>query len=224
MPRLRYLYIRFNNNLFPYEVPCFRAAVIEKTQRVASLFHNHRNDTQVIYRYPLIQYKVTRKKASIVCLQAGTDDIHYLLQKHDLSLRIGEYKQAFEVDSINLHYHQVQTWNKSFTYSLLNWLPLNQKNYSRWHSLQNDIAAQKNMLNNILRANLLAFAKGINWWVEDEIITNILKINNIKPLTFKGRKMMAVSLVFTANVSLPDFIGLGKGASVGFGVVWGIRR
>jgi hypothetical protein len=58
MPKIRYLKVRFAQKIFPTDIPLFRAAVIEKTERVASLFHNHKDDQQVIYRYPLIQYKV----------------------------------------------------------------------------------------------------------------------------------------------------------------------
>ncbi len=84
MPKVRYLKVRFAQCIFPYDIPKFRAAVIEKTERIASLFHNHKNDQEVIYRYPLIQYKVTHRKASIICLDAGTDDIHHLLQHREL--------------------------------------------------------------------------------------------------------------------------------------------
>ena len=68
MPSIRYLHIRFDQNIFPYEIHRFRAAVIEKTRRIAPWFHNHQDDGKSIYRYPLIQYKVAFKKASILCL------------------------------------------------------------------------------------------------------------------------------------------------------------
>lgn len=224
MPKIRYLSVRFKNNIFPYEIPRFRAAVIEKTERVASLFHNHKNDTQVIYRYPLIQYKVTQRKASIICLEEGADDIHHLFKNKDLNMRVGNHADDYEIENIDLHYHQVQLWNTTFDYSLLNWLPLNQEHHRRFKELEHDEAEQLRLLTSILTGNILSFAKGINWRIEDKVVAEITKIKTIKPLPFKKRDVLAFSLNFRSNVSLPNFIGLGKGASVGFGVVIPIRN
>ena len=219
MPKVRYLCVRFSQNLFAYDIPKFRAAVIEKTERVASLFHNHLDDQKVIYRYPLIQYKINHKKASIVCLDAGVDDIHYLLQHRDMNLRIGAESYSFEVDNIDLHYHQVQIWNSLFDYSLMNWLALSQKNHLAFKELEGDDQGQVDLLHRILCGNLLSFAKGINWQVEERIKLEITQIKEIKMINFKGQDCLAFTLNFRCNVSLPDYVGLGKGSSVGFGVV-----
>ena len=218
MPKVRYLKIRFSQNVFPNEIPRFRAAVIEKTKRESSLFHNHKSDTEYLYRYPLIQYKVTNKKASIICLNEGTDDIHYLLQNRNLDLRIGNKTLPFEIEDINMHYHQIQTWDKLFHYSLLNWLPLNQKNHKIYHELKSEIEKIA-LLNRILTGNLLSMAKGIQWFLEDRLVVEITKIKQIKMLERKGKKLHAFSLNFKSNLSLPDYLGIGKGCSVGFGVV-----
>ena len=221
MPKIRYLKVRFAQNIFPYDIPKFRAAVIEKTDRVASLFHNHKSDTQVMYRYPLIQYKVSHKKASIICLDAGTDDIHHLLQHRDLQLRIGDRIVSFEVEDVDLHYHQVQCWNTLFEYSLLNWIGLNQTSYKRYRELEGDEAAQIDLLTSNLKGNILSFAKGIGWWVEEQVQVEITKIKAIKhlPIHKNYKEVLAFSLNFKTNVSLPDYVGLGKRVSVGFGVV-----
>lgn len=219
MPKLRYLKVRFAQPIFPYNIPKFRAAVIEKTERKAALFHNHKDNKQVFYRYPLIQYKVTQKKASIICLESGTDEIHHLLQHRDMQLRIGNETHTFEVEDVDLHYHQVQTWTSEFEYSLLNWLALNQKHLQRWQELEGNETAQIDLLQSILKGNILAFAKGIDWWIEDQVTLTITQIKQIKPLTFKRKNLLAFSLNFKTNVSLPDFVGLGKGSSIGFGIV-----
>ncbi|MFK7983946.1 MAG: CRISPR-associated endonuclease Cas6 [Saprospiraceae bacterium] len=219
MPKLRYLKVRFAQPIFPYDIPKFRAAVIEKTARKAELFHNHKDDKQVFYRYPLIQYKVTQKKASIICLESGTDEIHHLLQHRDMQLRIGNQTHSFEVEDVDLHYHQVQTWTSEFEYSLLNWLALNQKHLQRWQALEGNETAQIDLLQSILKGNILAFAKGIDWWIADQVTLTITQIKQIKPLTFKRKDLLAFSINFKTNVSLPNYVGLGKGSSIGFGIV-----
>ncbi len=224
MPKIRFLKIRFDNNIFPYEIQGFRAAVIEKTNRQSSLYHNHRNDKQVIYRYPLIQYKVTHKKASIVCLNEGTDDIHYLLENKDLTLRVGEKSQTYAIEDVQLNYFQIQTWDTTFDYSLLNWLALNQENYKSYQELNNELEKLQ-FLERKLTNHLLALATGIGWQVEHDILVRITQLKDQKWLPYKGKqKLLAFTLNFQSNVSLPNYIGLGKGSSVGFGVVKGIGK
>lgn len=79
--RNRFLQIVFDQPVQSYEIPYFRAAVIEKTKRESTLFHNHVDNDSFIYRYPLIQYKVKDRKPCLVCLNEATDDIHYLLRE-----------------------------------------------------------------------------------------------------------------------------------------------
>jgi hypothetical protein len=222
MPRIRYLCIRFANPIYPNEIPYFRAAVIEKTHRESNAFHNHDEAKGYLYRYPLIQYKVTYKKASIICLNEGTDEIHHLLGRRDLDFQIGKRREAYAIEDVRLHYHEVQTMDHRFYYSLLNWLPLNQRNHADWTALQDDLPGQAAMLTRILKGHILGFASGVDWQVDQTIHVEIDKIREMKLLPYKDTPMLAISLNFYSNVSLPEFIGLGKGSSVGFGVVKGI--
>lgn len=223
MPKIRYLRIRFANPLAPSEVPMFRAAVIERTRRKSSLFHNHKSDEEVIYRYPLIQYKVTRNKASIVCLNGGTEDIHFLLEHRKLDFQIGKRMEQYAIEDVNLHYFTVDTWNQTFTYSLFNWLPLNQDNYARYADLPTEMERMA-FLERILTGNILSFAKGIDWQVEKNIQVRISRIVKDGVMTLKGVKHKAMNLDFQCNVSLPEYIGIGKGSSVGFGIIRNQRQ
>lgn len=223
MPKIRYLKIRFENDLHPCEIPGFRAAVIEQTRREAPLFHNHAGDDGFIYQYPLIQYKVTRRKASVVCINEGTDEIHTLLKHRRLHFRIGAREEDYRIEDVNLHYFNVQTWQRPFPYRIHNWLALNQKNFHEYLDLGSD-AEKLAFLERILTGNILAFAKGIDWQVEDQITVRIPELPAAKSLKFKGLPMMGFTMNFHANVSLPHFIGLGKGSSLGFGVVSGSGR
>ena len=219
MPQIRYLKIRFNQDISVRDIPKFRAAIIEKTERVSSLFHNHASDTQVMYRYPLIQYKITENKASIVCLQSGTDDIHFLLQQKEMNLRIGAKKSDFEIEDVDLHYDTVEIKDTTTSYTLHNWLALNQKHYAQWRACANDEKAQGEMLSRILRGNILSFAKGLDWWIEGRVEVEVTAVKAIKTRRFKQNEVLTFTVEFRTNVSLPEFVGLGKGVSVGFGVL-----
>ena len=70
-----------------------------------------------------------------------------------------------------------------------------------------------------MTANIISFAKGIGWDVDQQIKVDITTIHNSRPVNFKRQKVMAFDLDFTMNVALPDYVGLGKGVSLGFGTV-----
>jgi len=78
---------------------------------------------------------------------------------------------------------------------------------------------QLEFLEKILIGNILSFAKGIDWNIEKQIKLKIPKILRTNLLTIKDVKREAYTLNFTTNVFLPNHIGLGKNASMGFGVV-----
>lgn len=219
MPKVRYLKICFDKTLLPADVPKFRAAVIEKTERISSLFHNHISDTQVMYRYPLIQYKLIDGKAAIICLQVGTDDIHHLLQRQDLALRIGKETKDFAIEDVDLHFEPVGITAAPESYRITDWLALNQKHYIQWQKAADNPAAQQEMLRRILCGNILSFAKGVDWWIESAIEVEIRKIIRVRPTEFKKQRVLAFTIEFGCNVHLPEFMGLGKGVSVGFGVL-----
>ena len=219
MSKIRYLSISFESDLRFAETNAFRGAIIAQTNRQSSLFHNHQTDTTYFYRYPLIQYKTVRRKATIICINEGADDIHYLLGKKEIELDIHATRRLFEIGEIHQHYVQIQTWDKSFTYFLNRWLPLNQQNYAAYKQLNNPLE-QLQFLERILRSNLISLAKGIGWQVEQEIFIRIDEIINLQWLPYKDKqKLLAFNIRFQSNVSLPDFIGIGKGSSIGFGVV-----
>lgn len=62
------LVIKFNNEIYPDEIDCFRGAVIHAMDGANVLFHNHLEGAGLRYSYPLIQYKRIHRKAAIVCV------------------------------------------------------------------------------------------------------------------------------------------------------------
>jgi len=217
--KIRYLSITFENELRFSEITAFRGALIAFTQRQSPLFHNHQGDDGYVYRYPLIQYKPIHKKAGIICINEGADDIHYLLRERDIELDIRSDRRVFTIANIHQHYVAVQTWDQSFAYHLNRWLPLNQHNYDAFRQIEHPLEHLQ-FLERILRNNFISLAKGIGWQVEREIFIRIDEVINQQWLPYKDKqKLLAFNIRFRSNVSLPDFIGIGKGSSIGFGVV-----
>lgn len=217
MPKIRLLKLRFNQPIEPHEIVLFRGAVGNLMKDDSVLFHQH-GEQGLRYLYPLIQYKILSKKAAIICLEEGADAIFQLFSKGELKLRIGNREELFEVEDMSVRNHELQVWKEVFNYTIINWLALNEDNFEKYKGLEDEFS-QKEFLENILVGNILSLAKGLNYKVEQIIKVRINAIRRKHSLTLHEVKFVAFDLSFSTNISLPDRIGLGKGASTGYGVI-----
>lgn len=217
-----YLAIRFRNELASYEVPAFRGAVIHKVPASLTLFHNHIED-KFRYRYPLIQYKRINGKAAIVCVGEGTEDIGNFFANQNLDMEISGRKERFEIDSITANRWLLQLWESDFPYTLRKWLPFNTSNYAAYRQLEG-ITERAELIEHILTGNMLSMCTGLNTHLESHISCKLLQIKEQKVYDFKGIKMLGLGISFKTNLFMPDYIGLGKGASLGFGMIEQIEK
>lgn len=218
MERIKVLTVRFVNEIMREEVPLFRGAIINAMEDANLLFHNHEEDGRLRYAYPLIQYKRINQKAAIVCLGEGTEAIGQFFSSCNFDLKLGERLVKLEVETVNAHQHLIQIWDSEFTYHIRRWLPLNQDNYAAYCK-EESLAAKYALLERLLTANILSFAKGIGVRFEGQVVTRIIQMDEPQTQNYKGVKLMSFDAEFKSNVSLPDYIGLGKGVSLGMGTV-----
>ena len=91
-------------------------------------------------------------------------------------------------------------------------------NYAAYRQLTG-LAEQAQLLENILTGNMLSMCTGLGKHIESPIGCKILNIISKQTMTFKGVKMQAMDIEFQTNLYIPDYIGLGKGVSHGFGMI-----
>jgi len=99
---------------------------------------------------------------------------------------------------------------------LTHWLALNPTNYERYKAIR-DWKEKKELLNGILVGNILSMCKSL-----DYVVTSKLYVHSRlddKQVEFKGVPVIGFTGEFRVNFRIPDFFGLGKGVSQGFGVV-----
>lgn len=217
MQKIKTLIVSFSNELEYKEIELFRGAILNALQNANVLFHNHVGDN-FRYSYPLIQYKRIHKKAAIVCINEGTEAIGEFFSSQSFDLLLGERKEHMDVETIRANETVVQIWDSMFQYHLRRWLALNEENYQRYCQLES-ITDKMFFLERLLTGNILSFAKGIHLYFDKQVICKIVSSEDPYQLYYKNVKMMAFDLEFKTNVSLPDYIGLGKGVSLGHGVI-----
>lgn len=180
------------------------------------LLHNHFDDGSLRYAYPLVQYKVVNEIPTLVGLNEGANLLTELFLKVR-DLKIGN--QTFELTQKNLDRREIEAGLRdelqTYEFTTL-WMALNQENYNAFLQCQ-EPDDRKNLLNTVLRNNLLSFFKGVNIWLDGKVMVS--GEFKQRETSFKGKRMIAFTGRFIANVVLPELIGIGKSASRGFGTI-----
>lgn len=95
------------------------------------------------------------------------------------------------------------------------WMGLNQKNHARYNDA-NALEKEK-LLERILVGNCLSFFKSLDIFVDTKLKARGSFTE--KSTRFKNNRMIAFDGMFEMNADLPDYIGLGKQVSRGFGTI-----
>ncbi len=154
----------------------------------------------------------------MLCVEEGIEGIQDFFSNTDWKLQIENEKKEIKVENIKVHQYRVAVWDSFFDYKIYNWLPLNQDNYNKFKALE-ELTEKISFLEKIMSSNIISFLQGIDLFIDEKIEVKIKSIQSERLINYKEQQMQAFTLVFRTNISLPNFIGLGKGSSVGFGVI-----
>lgn len=223
MKHLRTLAVTFDTDLPPWQLPQFRAAIAHKVGLEHEWFHNHDNAQGGYHqRYPLIQYKTNpgkdKTRPMLLCIENGIEEAHHFFSQADWSLRIGREEHNMRIARLDVKQYRLEMTDQLLRYRVHHWQALNREHYEEYQSMQG-IASRYALLERLLCAHLLSFARGVNWQLEERFDLNITKSVGEKWTSYKDIKVLCFSLEFSCNLRLPEWIGLGKGSSSGFGVI-----
>jgi hypothetical protein len=178
------------------------------------LLHNHK-ESKFIYRYPLVQYKVISGKPIIIGINKGSELVANIGILNDELILDGVGYSNFQ-KGIIMSSFDLESTDDYIEYEFITpWIALNQDNsdiYNKSNSIQKD-----ELLKKILIGNIISMSKGLGYTVEEKLYVWIdvreveVNLKNIKHKAFKGK--------FKVNFRLPDYIGIGKSVSRGFGTV-----
>lgn len=181
------------------------------------ILHNHYADGSLRYGYPLVQYKILHGKPTLVGLMEGAELLAKLFTKiRELNLG-GE---QIPVINKNIQYELAVTGLSEdlYQYQFENlWMALNQENHRDY--MKFSAAERQAQLKRVLISQILVFFKDVGLWLkpEERIMAHVKVTEGVAQ--FKNQSMVAFSGTFTANVLLPDGIGLGKQVARGFGAI-----
>lgn len=181
------------------------------------LLHQHFDDGTVKYNYPLVQYKYISGKCLIVGIDEGAKVIN------NLNL-IGEtvtfFSKKFRILKKDVSFQESPygTADTMPVYSFLTpWLALNKKNYEQYQKIET-WKEKRELLEKVLIGNIISMSKSLGYTVPEPLKANIIKLKEV-PTKLKSTPMLGFLGTFSLNFDIPDYWGIGKSVSRGFGTV-----
>ncbi|MEZ4995763.1 MAG: CRISPR-associated endonuclease Cas6 [Saprospiraceae bacterium] len=213
MATLPLLKVIFDAQIASWEVPAFRKALLNRIEWDQPTEKN---------RYPMWQCKTHfhqgRQQALLVSLgEAAEQMVGQLKRMNGTVLLPAGRSVALTIAACRSHTFQLHA-NCKRHYRLFNYQPFNPTHYQQYISLD-QIAKKQELLRQLLSRHVQVFTAGVEWHPSSDLDIQIEAIHREKWISCKGVKVLCFDLTFSGRLFIPEFVGLGRGAGRGFGVV-----
>ena len=180
-----------------------------------ALLHQHVTD-RLIYKYPLIQYKMLQGSPLILGINEGADVLKEIYDKFD-EIVLGESKYRIMERGVSVKSEEFGCTEEIHSYRFATpWLALSQDNYRRYQNASRE--EKRELLRRVLVGNILSASKGLGYVAKEHIRLEVGRMQD-EICLLKGTKVTGIRGEFTATFAIPDFMGLGKSVSRGYGAV-----
>ena len=218
--------LNFNLPLTPAQIPAWRGAVAASAGWDKDAFHNHQGSQSaktVHYRYPQVHYRSEGGRAAIWAWGDGVTAVQQWINNTDLAaFRMNGKPCPLMLTNFQQQDQPLAQTSEWYTYRLLDWLALNQDNYTRWQALPT-LMPRIRLLEEILTGQILGFATANDWQVPERFTAELVNLKRIRPVKVHGDRRMAFNVLFRAPLRLPSGMALGRSVAFGFGVQMPIR-
>jgi hypothetical protein len=180
-----------------------------------SLLHQHITD-KLIYKYPLIQYKMPGGNPLVMGINEGAEVLKDIYDKFD-EIKLGEIKYKIMERGMTLKSEEFGCCEEIHSYRFATpWLALSQDNYPKYLNANRE--EKKDLLRRILVGNILSASKGLGYVAKEHIRLDVGRMQD-EICQLKGTMVTGILGEFTATFAIPEFMGLGKSVSRGYGAV-----
>ena len=180
-----------------------------------ALLHQHTTD-KLIYRYPLIQYKMLDDGPLVLGINEGAEILKEIYDKFD-EIKLGDSNYSIMERGVTVKSEEFGCTEEIQSYRFaMPWLALSQENYARYMGAS--LGDRKDLLRRILVGNLLSASKGLGYVAKEHIRLELGRMQD-EICLLKGTKVTGFRGEFMTCFAIPDHMGLGKSVSRGYGAV-----
>lgn len=202
------------NHIESSDIPKIRGYIAGRFPQYIEL-HNHYETDKFKYGYPMVQYKIIGSTPAIIAINSAIrilTDIFYDIDEIDIRNKmLLVMEKGYSIKQVEIG--QIEDMCEYRFASP--WLALNQQNYKAY--ISEDSNAKMGLLKKILIGNVLSLSKYMDYHVKHTLESEL----QMEPLMvkFKSQSMLAFKGSFKLNFRIPDYLGIGKAVSRGFGTV-----
>jgi len=180
-----------------------------------TLLHQHSAD-RLIYRYPLVQYKMIGDTPMVIGINEGADVLTQIYDKYD-EIKLGDEVYEIVEKGISVRNQEFGATTEIISYEFATpWLALNQENYFKYYGLKGR-EERNEFLRKTLIGNLLSMSKSFEYQVPSRIECEVWV--NARKSRLKDINLMSFTGEFKTSFIIPEYLGIGKSISRGFGAV-----
>jgi len=184
------------------------------------LLHQHNGDKKLIYSYPKVQYKIINSNPMILGIGEAVEVVKQISNIDHLDLKEKKYNVT-EKRMIEKNVNFGVTKDIISYKFLTPWLALNEESYSRYK--KRNKTEKRKQLESIIVGNILSMSKGLEYVITDELKAKIVDLKKIKT-SLKNIPMLGFLGTFSVNFEIPDYWGIGKSVSRGFGTIERVKE
>lgn len=218
--KVRTLSITFSEPIPVHELECFRGAVTEKVGLDREWYHNHDNDpfraVSFHYRYPLIQYHLSRGRPKLLFLNEAIDEARHYFTQPDWQLKMAGRTYSSQIDQLKVDQLIFGLGSEMQHYTLSRWLALNERNHYEFLATKR-LSEKVELLERVLVGHILNMATGFNYRFPEHFTLYLSDIFRHRVVPYKGVEFLAFDLSFWTTALLPVGLSLGKRSSLGNG-------
>lgn len=186
------------------------------------LFHNHYPNGKSVYRSKgaAFQFKVINNEVFILALDEGVDFAQSFQWPNIVNMPLGKNQLAVELELFSKTEKQCgfELSKPKYYRNVSPYIALNQKNqkeYLSFSEIEKRKAIEKGLINHVLAA-----AKWCGVTVSHKIEINLIQMREGIPIKIKDNlSFVPFDVMFEGNTEIPDYIGIGKFVSRGYGTV-----
>lgn len=186
------------------------------------LFHNHYPDGKSIYRSKgaPFQFKVINNEVFILALNEGLDFAYSFQWPEVINMPLGRNRLDVELELSSKTTKQASFQQSNFRCyrNISPYIALNQDKHKFYRSLSEK--DKRKSIEKGLTNHILAAAKWCGIRVSHRIQTNLIQMRTGIPTKIKDDLIfLPFDVMFECNTEIPDYIGIGKFVSRGYGTV-----
>lgn len=179
------------------------------------ILHQHVENGKNSYQYPKVQYKIIEGTPVILGIEEGAEILKEISWDIE-DIILGKMTYKIEERQIIEKSQEFGCSDSLSQYMfIVPWIALNELNYDSY--LKFDPKNKVKLLHQILAGNLLSISKSLGYVVLNQIKVRT-KVSPIKVYS-KGIPLIGFNGEFQINFMIPEYLGIGKSVSRGFGVV-----